>query len=74
MEAEELAAILRKMYSDARPKESAVMIHLFGVKYATQIRASGTSPKNIATLAGLPESYGTEINKGINLSRYVREK
>lgn len=71
MEAEELAEVLKKMYHESKEGEAAVMIHLFGVKYASQIRNSGTSPANIATLAGLPKSYGTEINKGINLSKYV---
>ena len=58
------------MYQDAPPnKEKALSVHLFGIKYADQIE--GMSVKEIVVGAGLPESYTTEINKGINLAKYV---
>ena len=60
------------MYQDAPPKEKALSIHLFGIKYADQIR--DMSAKDIAVGAGLPESYKTEIRKGINLAKYVEVK
>lgn len=71
MKAESLADILNHMYSTAKPKEKVVMIHLFGIKFASEIAASGASPAEIAKLAGIDESYGVEINKARNLARYV---
>lgn len=50
------------------------MVHLFGIKYAREISECEHSPKEIAKLAGIPETYGVEINKGRNLSRYVQVK
>lgn len=71
MKAESLGDILSHMYLTAKPKEKVVMIHLFGIKFAPEIEASGVSPTEIAKLAGIDESYGVEINKGRNLARYV---
>ncbi len=43
-------------------------------KFLSLIRESGISPTGLAKLAGIPDSYGSEINKGINLSRFVQER
>ena len=73
MMSHELVEILARMYSEGKAKsETATMIHLFGIKYAGEIRACGASPHDIAELATGYRSYGTEINKGMNLARYVR--
>ena len=74
MEAEELAAILKRMYDDARKGETATMVHLFGIRFASEIKHCGASPMNLAKLAGISTNYGTEIGKGIRLSRFVKEK
>ncbi|GJM12207.1 MAG: hypothetical protein DHS20C12_06100 [Pseudohongiella sp.] len=74
MKAEILGEILKHMYSNAKPKEKAVMIHLFGIKFADELSACKASPADIAKLAGIEESYGTEINKGRNLAKYVLVK
>ncbi|AZQ12211.1 hypothetical protein [Shewanella khirikhana] len=74
MKSEELAKILKEMYFTSGDGETAVSIHLFGIKYAEQIKECGVSPKQIAKLAGIPETYGTEINKGRNLAKYVAIK
>ena len=50
------------------------MIHLFGIKYSNEIRACGASSSAIVRMANLPESYGTEVNKGRNLARFVTVK
>ncbi len=71
MEPEELAQKLKDMYFNSPEGESAVSIHLFGIKYADEIISCGVSPTNIAKLAGVPESYGVEINKGRNLAKHV---
>jgi hypothetical protein len=70
----ELGAVLREMYNSAQKGDTVAMIHLFGIKYANEIRGSGAACKDIAISAGIPESYGVEINKGINLAKYVTLK
>ena len=72
MTVNELGKTLRAMYTSAEKGEKVAMIHLFGVKYAQEIREAGAAAKDIAGAAGIPLSYGTEINKGVGLSRYVR--
>jgi len=36
-----------------------------------EIEGLGISKKDIAKAAGIRESYGTEISKGVKLSKYV---
>lgn len=74
MEASELAQILKDMYLNHKDGEAVAMIHLFGIKYRNEIKSCGTSPANIAKLAGISEKYGTEINKGCKLAKYVSIK
>lgn len=74
MKADLLAQILKHMYETASEGETATMVHLFGIKYAGEIDASGASPKDIAIMAGISDNYGTEINKGRNLAKYVIAK
>lgn len=74
MTLQELGKILHQMYFESEDGEAVAMIHLFGVKYASEIIDSGASKKAIAKAAGLRESYGTEISKGVKLSRYVHAK
>ena len=71
MELEELAEILHDMYFNSEEGEAVAMIHLFGIKYAEDIQSLGVSKRAIAQAAELEESYGTEISKGVKLSRYV---
>lgn len=72
MQINEASKILREMYQKADKKEKAVSIHLFGIQYAQQIE--NMSAKDIVVGAGLPESYKTEVRKGINLAKYVEVK
>ena len=74
MTLQELGKILHDMYFDSEEGETVAMIHLFGIKYAQNIKELGASKKAIAKAAGLGESYGTEISKGVKLSRYVSVK
>jgi len=46
-----------------------IAIHLFGIRWASQLE--GISCKEVAIRAGIHESYGTEIRKGVNLAEYV---
>ena len=70
----ELGKKLSEMYNNAPKGDSVAMIHLFGIKYANEILLSRFSKKDIANAARIPESYGTEISKGIKLAKYVKEK
>ncbi len=72
MTLQELANELRKMYDSAPKNEQVLHLHLFGIKYAAEL--SRFSPASVVALAGIPRSYGTEINKGRNLARYVELK
>lgn len=72
MQINEASKILAQMYRDAPEGEKVISIHLFGIKYADQIR--NIPAKEIAIGAELQESYGTEIRKGINLAKYVEVK
>lgn len=70
----ELAKRLAHMYENAQQGETATMVHLFGIRYADELRCCLERPHDIAKRAGLRESYGTEIHKGMNLAKYVMEK
>ena len=68
----ELAVELKLMYEKGIPlREQTTMIHLFGIKYGDVIRKNKYSVKNILKYAEMPESYKTEISKGIKLAKYV---
>lgn len=67
----DLANRLSTMYTSAAKGESVVMIHLFGIKYASEIRTLNVPIKRIVELAKLPESYATEVSKGIKLAGHV---
>ncbi len=69
MTEKQLSEKLADMYNNARRNEQATMIHLFGIKYAAEIRKY--SIKDIVLAAGLHLSYLTEVHKGIMLSKYV---
>lgn len=72
MSLKELGDRLKEMYENAAKGEAVAMIHLFGIKYAQEIISSKASKKEIAKAAGIHESYGTEISKGIKLSKHVK--
>ena len=64
-----LTNILRKMYEDAPPGYQMTMLHLFGIKYASQIQ--GISVREIARSATGKESLAVEIGKGMKLADFV---
>lgn len=73
MTVRELAMRLKEMYENSS-NEKTTMIHLFGIMYAEEIMGCGSTPKEILKLANMPESYQTEISKGVRLSKYVDVK
>ena len=70
----QLGVALSDMYHNAPKGEAVAMIHLFGIKYAEEIKQSKFSKKEIAKAAKIRESFGTEISKGIKLAQYVTVK
>ncbi len=70
MSAYELGIKLKAMYSQEHINKVS-MIHLFGVIYGRIMRSENIKPIEVLKSAKMPESYVTEINKGINLSKYV---
>ena len=70
MTEDEAVHILRDMCEKAPKDEKTAYIHLFGIKYAQELRAL-----NIPTVAERGtgyKSYEVEINKGIRLAKYVQ--
>jgi hypothetical protein len=72
---EELGVELKNMYERGRARgESVVMIQLFGIRFAPQIRSGGFTPADIIAASGIQDSYATELSKGIKLAKHVDEK
>ena len=69
MTSEQLAVELRKAVDRAGHGERVVAIHLFGIRFSKHLKRKNT--REIAGLAGIPESYGTEIGKGAKLGPFV---
>ena len=65
----EAIIMLKSMYENAPHRDQVTMIHLFGIKYATELRSLHI--RTIALRATGKVSYVTEINKGIRLAKYV---
>ena len=72
MTTEEAIRILSDMYSQAPYGETALQAHLFGIKYADQLK--DLNIHDIAERATSHRAYGTEINKGRKLAKYVKLK
>ena len=66
----DLGLKLNAMYSQKNVNKVA-MIHLFGIIYGEIMRSENIKPIEVLKAARMKESYVTEINKGINLSKYV---
>jgi len=69
----ELTNKLKDIYYTAK-NNKATMVHLFGIIYYKELKRDNISIRDILLESGLPQSYYTEINKGINLARYVELK
>jgi 5-methylcytosine-specific restriction protein B len=66
MNKNELASILKNMYDNAEEGEKVAMIHLFGMKYSKEIKEL-SSANEIVKLAGIKDSYYSEVSKGIKI-------
>ena len=70
----ELADELNEMYNTAPKGDAVVMIHLFGIKYASEIEKHGYSKKDIIKQSVISTSYQTELAKGMKLAKFVEPK
>ena len=69
-----LGNVLKEMYETSARGQQVTNIHTFAIFYAKAIEEKRIGKKEILRVAGLPESYQTELSKGINLSAYVDVK
>lgn len=65
-----LAKILKDSYNNARQGMQVAAIHAFGIRFGGVI----TNSASIIRKSGLRDSYGTELSKGINLYKVIRDK
>lgn len=71
MNCSELAGVLSEKYNNAPKGDKVLQIHLFAIKFASEIRACDESTAKISEKAGIGSAYGTEISKGLRLADYV---
>lgn len=67
----ELGITFSEMYNDAPKGYADVMTHLFGIKYANEIKKNSYSKKDILVNSGISSRFITELNNRIKLSEYV---
>ena len=65
----DLAAMLRADHASAPTGKKVASIHLFGIKHHAVLQ--GLNKKTLAEAAGLPVSYGAELQKAMVLGEYV---
>jgi hypothetical protein len=69
---DEAAKILAERYSKAPNKQHVTQLYLFGIEFAERIKHM---PKaELAARAGISKTFGTELNKAINLAPFVTLK
>jgi 5-methylcytosine-specific restriction protein B len=68
MQVGRLGELLAEAVRTAAKGDTAVTIHLFGIRYADEI---GSSANQVAIAAGISEKYGTELRKGMKLAKFV---
>ncbi|ETP67319.1 hypothetical protein G159_19435 [Planococcus glaciei CHR43] len=66
--------ILSEMYRRAPEGDKVTFIHLFGIRYAEDIKKNNLSIKRILEYSTVKPSFSTEVNKGVKLAKYVSIK
>lgn len=74
MNLSELGAILNGMYNSVPMEDAGLMIRLFGIKYAAEIKKDNYSNEEIMKASGISEVYLNELSKGLKLAEYVSSK
>ncbi|MBX3031094.1 MAG: hypothetical protein KF809_13175 [Chloroflexi bacterium] len=67
--AHDLAGLLRVAREQAPDGDVMLRVHLFGIEHADALEQ--VDLKQLARSAGVPESFATEIRKGMRLAAYV---
>lgn len=70
----ELGAILNGMYNSVPMEDAGLMIRLFGIRYAAEIKKDNYSNEEIIKASGISEVYLNELTKGVKLSEYVHSR
>lgn len=70
----ELGTILGSMYNSVPMEDAGLMIRLFGIKYAAEIKKENYSNEDIMKASGISEVYLDELSKGVKLSQYVNAR
>ena len=66
----DLAEQLRRALLAAPKGDRVVTIHLFAIRHGERLK--GVNLKDLAARAGIGESFGTELRKGIRLAEFVQ--
>ena len=69
---EELGAILKRMYENPNSSSQTNAIRMFAIKYGKIIEKNGYTANAITTAAGIKDSYYTEVSKGINIYKSLK--
>ncbi|MEG0944650.1 MAG: hypothetical protein RSF86_13545 [Angelakisella sp.] len=73
MTVNELGRKLREMY-ETKGANKSTMIHLFGAIYYDEMRSNNIKATEVVRAAQMPESYHSEVSKGMNLAKYLQLK
>lgn len=68
----ELGRKLKEVYEKAPRGEQIAFIHLFGIDYSQEIQDAGI--REVIDEAGIKSSLKVELNKGVNLAKYVKRR
>lgn len=72
MTIDDAAKVLARRYQQAEKGQKVTQLYLFGIEYADQIESFSMS--DLAIRAGLSKTFGTELNKAVNLAQFVKLK
>jgi hypothetical protein len=75
MRLEELSQQLKEMWAQSPSGERVATMHLFSIRYCNELADFKVRElSDLSEAAGGTRTYGTEMNKMVNLSKYVQEK
>lgn len=66
----DLVDSLRRTCDSAAKGDRVLTMHLFAIEHADRLR--GINLRELASRAGIGESFGTELRKGVRLADYVK--
>lgn len=73
MKLQELGKTLKDMYNSAETGLKVATIHMFGIKYGKDIEEGQYRASDLIRESELQESYITELSKGLNLYKCLRD-